>query len=806
WSDWWPFNFPAEPLSSDPSAGNAEQMAAFSSRGPTLDGRIKPDLVAPGSWVLSGFSDLYQFPYDASPNPQNGFFQYSGWGYPLNDKLKYLGGTSMSAPLVAGGAAVVRDFYQELHGHAASAALVKATLVNSAQDLLDEDNDGVNNNALAIPNFYEGWGRADLAAATDGSRQFVDQTAGLATGGVASFTYDVAAGTPLKVTLVWSDYPGDMAAFKMLVNNLDLEVSGPGGAFYRGNVFGGGWSIAGGLVDDTNNVENVYVQTPAAGSWTVTVRGFNVPQGPQPFALVVAGQLDEPPPVTHVLTIAPPSNGTVTSGDGFITCGSGGSACSHAYDEGSVVVLSTTANLGFVRTGWTGDCAGSGATCTLTMDQAHTAGATFAPNVVTLSITNVSVSEGASGTTAAVLTVSLSGVTGVSVTVDFATADGTATTAGNDYVAQTGNLNFTPGQVSKTIQVSVNGDTTVEPNETLFVNLSNPVGATIADAQGQITITNDDGAGLQPVIWISPVGVTVSGNSLTKTAAIGWGNSGAISSQQIAADGHVEVTGTANSAYRMIGLSNGNSSNHHNDIDFALCLCASELRVYEAGVLRGTFGAFATGNLLRVAVAGATVTYSKNGVVFYTSTVAPTHPLLVDAALYSTGATLNNAVIGGGPPPPAVPVVWTSPVGLTVSGNSLTKTAAVGWGNSGAVSSQQITGDGYVEVTGTANSTYRMFGLSNGSSSNHYDDIDYAFCECASQIRVYEGGVLKGTFGNFATGNLLRVAVAGSTVTYSRNGVVFYTSTVAPTRPLLVDAALHSTGATINNAVISMSP
>jgi hypothetical protein len=402
--------------------------------------------------------------------------------------------------------------------------------------------------------------------------------------------------------------------------------------------------------------------------------------------------------------------------------------------------------------------------------------------------------------------VSLSGVTGVSVTVDFATANGTATTAGNDYVAQTGNLNFTPGQVSKTIQVSVNGDTTVEPNETLFVNLSNPVGATIADAQGQITITNDDGAGLQPVIWISPVGVTVSGNSLTKTAAIGWGNSGAISSQQIAADGHVEVTGTANSAYRMIGLSNGNSSNHHNDIDFALCLCASELRVYEAGVLRGTFGAFATGNLLRVAVAGATVTYSKNGVVFYTSTVAPTHPLLVDAALYSTGATLNNAVIGGGPPPPAVPVVWTSPVGLTVSGNSLTKTAAVGWGNSGAVSSQQITGDGYVEVTGTANSTYRMFGLSNGSSSNHYDDIDYAFCECASQIRVYEGGVLKGTFGNFATGNLLRVAVAGSTVTYSRNGVVFYTSTVAPTRPLLVDAALHSTGATINNAVISMSP
>ncbi len=226
-------------------------MAAFSSRGWTDDSRIKPDLVAPGSWVLSGFSDLYQEPYDASPNPQNGFYQSSGWGFPLNDKLKYFGGTSMSAPLVAGGAAVVRDFYQKLHGHAASAALVKATLVNSAQDLLDEDNDGVNNNALAIPNRHEGWGRVDLAAATDGSRQFVDQATGLSTGATASYTYDVAAGTPLKVTLVWSDYPGNTAAAKDLVNNLDLEVSGPGGAFYRGNVFGGGWSIAGGLPNNT---------------------------------------------------------------------------------------------------------------------------------------------------------------------------------------------------------------------------------------------------------------------------------------------------------------------------------------------------------------------------------------------------------------------------------------------------------------------------------------------------------------------------------------------------------------------------
>ena len=423
-----------------------------------------------------------------------------------------------------------------------------------------------------------------------------------------------------------------------------------------------------------------------------------------------------------------------------------------------------------------------------------------------LSIGDASVAEGNSGTTTLSFNVTMSAASASTVTVNYSTADATAVAPG-DYGALTGNLTFSPGQTSRSIAVSVVGDAAVEPTETFRVNLSAPAGATIADGQGVGTIANDDATGPQQVVWTSLVGATSSGNSLTKTAAIAWGNAGAVSSQQIAGDGYVEVTGTANSSYRMFGLSNGNSGNHYQDIDFALCLCGSEVRVYEAGILKGSFGAFATGNLLRVAVVGTTVTYSRNGVVFYTSTATPTHPLLVDAALYSTGATLNNAVIGNGPPPPPpAPIVWISPVGLTVSGNSLTKTAALGWGNSGAFSSQQITGDGYVEVTGTANSTYRMFGLSNGSSSDHYQDIDFALCECGSQIRVYEGGALKGTFGNFATGNRLRVAVVGSTVTYSRNGVAFYTSTLAPTRPLLVDAALYNTGATLNAAVISMSP
>ena len=302
----WPADYPANPIRDDPSAGNAEQMAAFSSRGPASDGRINPDVLAPGTWVVSGYSDRFQQQYDASANPQNGAYQYDGWGFPLNSFYKYMGGTSMSNPLVGGGAAVVRDFYQKSAGHAASAALVKATLVNSAVDLLDENNDGFNDNANAIPNRHEGWGRVDLAAATDGSRQFADGPTALTTNGSTTYTYSIGtASAPFKVTLAWSDYPSTTSAARNLVNDLDLIVTAPDGTTYQGNVFSGGWSQAGGTADRTNNLENVYVQAAAIGTWTVEIRGFNVPNGPQPFALVVDGALGTPPPPAAPLA---PSN------------------------------------------------------------------------------------------------------------------------------------------------------------------------------------------------------------------------------------------------------------------------------------------------------------------------------------------------------------------------------------------------------------------------------------------------------------------------------------------------------------------
>jgi hypothetical protein len=110
-----------------------------------------------------------------------------------------------------------------------------------------------------------------------------------------------------------------------------------------------------------------------------------------------------------------------------------------------------------------------------------------------LSINDVSVVEGDAGTTQAVFTLQLSAATANTVTVQYATADGTAT-AGSDYQQTTGSHTFQPGETQKSISVPVIGDTVYEPNETFYVNPSNVAFATLQDAQGQGTIQNDDAA------------------------------------------------------------------------------------------------------------------------------------------------------------------------------------------------------------------------------------------------------------------------------------------------------------------------
>ena len=275
-------------------ADGPDTMADFSSRGPCEDGRIKPDLVAPGTWIASAASF-------AAPNEAA-----IAWTA-IDDYYVYMGGTSMSGPHAAGAAAVFVQYYKSLHTNAVpSPALVKAALINSA-DELDEANGG----PAPIPNNDEGWGRINLAniIVTNFNSapryfQFLDQTVLLTNGQVyAQHIFVNGSDQPLKVTMTYTDVPGFPGALPALVNDLDLEVVGPDGTLYRGNQFGAGESVPNAPTPDKlNNVEGVYLTQPIPGDYLVRVRASKIvedaisgtPAIDQDFALVTSGDLTRP--------------------------------------------------------------------------------------------------------------------------------------------------------------------------------------------------------------------------------------------------------------------------------------------------------------------------------------------------------------------------------------------------------------------------------------------------------------------------------------------------------------------------------
>ena len=267
-------------------ANSAESMAAFSGCGPTADSRVKPDITIPGSGIISARGDN---------------------NVTTNTCLSIaMTGTSMATPAAAGLATLIRQYFTDGFypsgaavpddGFTPSAALVKATLLNSARGMLAPA-------AGTIPANCQGWGRILLDDALflpgQARRVTVADDSGFPQGGAGeerTYTFIVRENESLKATLVWTDFPSTPAAAINLVNDLDLEVSGPTGTFL-GNVFSGGVSQPGGNPDRRNTVEQVLLPTPGAGVYTVTVRAFNVPVGPQPFALVLTGDAvpNQPP-------------------------------------------------------------------------------------------------------------------------------------------------------------------------------------------------------------------------------------------------------------------------------------------------------------------------------------------------------------------------------------------------------------------------------------------------------------------------------------------------------------------------------
>ena len=523
----------------DTSANSLNDIISFSSRGPTSDGRKKPDLVAPGTHVTGGVAQAVSPGVNGTALScfvATGVCALSGGGtagdpdnfFPLGQQFYTTSsGTSHSTPAVAGGAAMVRQFFINQGSTPPGPAMTKAYLMNSVRYLT-----GVSANDTLWSN-SQGMGLMDLGFAFDGTPRILnDEVAAdmfTATGQSRTVTGTVSdTSRPFRVTLVWTDAPGSTVgnAFR---NDLDLTVT-VGGNTYKGNVFSGASSITGGSADTRNNVESVFLPAGTTGPFTVTVTAANINSDGVPnnassldqdFALVIynattaaatptlsignatmtegnAGTVN----AVFTATLSAASTQTVTAqfatADGTATAGSDyvtavGTLTFNAGETSKTVTVLVNGDTQVEpdETFFVNLSAPTNATIAAGQGVGTILNDDVAP-LPTLSIGNATVTEGNAGTVVnAVFTINLSTASTQTVTVNFATANGTAT-AGSDYQVIGGTLTFNAGETSKTIVVRVRGDTIVEPNETFFVNLSVPTNATIAAGQGVGTILNDD--------------------------------------------------------------------------------------------------------------------------------------------------------------------------------------------------------------------------------------------------------------------------------------------------------------------------
>lgn len=279
----WPDVYPDEPIKAEKISGDVDCLAGFSSRGPCgNESRIKPDVVAPGTDIASTKSAIA---------PTTNF-----WGpYPRNRSYAFMGGTSMAAPIVAGFAALVREYFIKEKKHQPSAALLKATIINGTRMLQGKD-------ALAdhphVPNFHQGFGGIDMQNTLPNSLQpnlilnYLDswQQSKLqfsTTGQRFLFKAQISDKQALRLCLTWTDPPG-----RGLQNNLNLFLMHKEKQFkWTGNDHIPRSITA---FDRDNNVEIIRIDEPLAGEYIIAVQAANILFNPQDFALVITGSFTSP--------------------------------------------------------------------------------------------------------------------------------------------------------------------------------------------------------------------------------------------------------------------------------------------------------------------------------------------------------------------------------------------------------------------------------------------------------------------------------------------------------------------------------
>jgi serine protease AprX len=259
--------WPASPLFEDKFSDNINGMAGFSARGPVDDGRRKPDVVAPGSNILSTRTQI--------PDTT------AMWGV-FNDHYIFSGGTSMATPLTAGAAALIRqNLTVNLQIENPSAALMKAIIMHTADDLFPGQYGTGKTQEIPTqrPNNVEGYGRVNIEEATQlPSTKLFDEKLGVGGEEQKDYSFKLNKGQTLRLTLNYTDYPGLVSSAQALVNDLDLLVISPDGEAHK-------------VSDRVNNNEYLEVIASRSGNFSVSVLGHKVLKGlkdKQSYALVVS--------------------------------------------------------------------------------------------------------------------------------------------------------------------------------------------------------------------------------------------------------------------------------------------------------------------------------------------------------------------------------------------------------------------------------------------------------------------------------------------------------------------------------------
>jgi Subtilase family/Secretion system C-terminal sorting domain len=259
----------------------AVSLASFSSTGPCDDGRIKPDIVGNGVNLYSTYDNN-------------------------NTAYNSISGTSMSSPNVTGSLLLLQEHFNETFGSFMKAATLKAIAIHTADEC----------GASEGPDYKFGWGLLNTGtAASVISKRYSQSHIEEETYSGTTYTLDVTAlGTePLVVTIVWSDPAGTPVAAAldptdiMLVNDLDMSITGTGGPYSPYMLSAANPAAAATKGDnDVDNVEKIYIDSPTAGAYTISItHEGSITGGTQDFSIIVTGvsvTLDDPVVSTAVVS------------------------------------------------------------------------------------------------------------------------------------------------------------------------------------------------------------------------------------------------------------------------------------------------------------------------------------------------------------------------------------------------------------------------------------------------------------------------------------------------------------------------